>query len=80
MVTIGKFFGRRADTLWTVAEAVALLEVKPSPEEVQILARYYALTMDKEHDFRRRDLSTLLNNWQTEVDRAQSHFAATDAA
>lgn len=80
MVTIGKFFGRKADTLWTVAEAVALLEVKPTPEEVQILARYYALPLDKEHDFRRRDLPTLLNNWQTEVDRARSHFANTDAA
>lgn len=80
MEIIGKFFGRRPGTLWTVAEGVALFELRPTPEEVQLLARYYAEPMEKEHDFRRRDLSTLLNNWQTEVDRASSHFANTDAA
>lgn len=80
MVTIGGFFGRKAGTLWTIAEAVALLELKPTPDEVELLARYYALPLDRDHDFRRRDLPTLLNNWQTEVDRARSHFANTDAA
>jgi hypothetical protein len=80
MEIIGNFFGRRPDTLWTIAEGVALLELRPSPEEVEILARYYAEPMDKEADYRRRDLATLLNNWQTEVDRAQAHFANTNAA
>ena len=79
MVTIGSFFGRKPGTLWTVAEAVALLEVSPTPEEVELLARYYAEPMDKEADYRRRDLPTLLNNWQTEVDRARSHYANTAA-
>jgi uncharacterized protein YdaU (DUF1376 family) len=80
MITIGGFFGRREGTLWTVAEAVALLEVSPTPEEVSLLSRYYAEPLDKEADYRRRDLSTLLNNWQTEIDRARSHYANTSAA
>jgi uncharacterized protein YdaU (DUF1376 family) len=79
METIGGFFGRRPSTLWSVAEAVALLEVKPTPEEVELLARYYREPMDKEHDYRRRDLITLLNNWQTEIDRARSHYANSAA-
>lgn len=79
MVTIGRFFARRAETLWTVAEAVALLDVKPTPEEVDILARYYREPLPKDTDYRRRDLITLLNNWQTEVDRARCHYADTAA-
>ncbi len=79
MVTIGGFFARKAETLWTVAEAVALLDVKPSPEEVELLARYYREPLPKDADFRRRDLITLLNNWQTEVDRARSHYAESAA-
>lgn len=77
MERIGGFFGRRPGTLWTVAEGVALLELKPTPDEVELLARYYALPLDKENDYRRRDLPTLLNNWSAEVDRARSHFAST---
>lgn len=79
METIGKYFGRKSGTLWTVAEAVALLEICPSPDEVALLARYYGLPLDKENDFRRRDLPTLLNNWQAEMDRARSHFASNSA-
>jgi hypothetical protein len=77
MQRIGKFFGRKPETLWTIAEGAALFEIKPPAEEVDLLARYYALPLDKEADYRRRDLQTLLNNWQGEVDRARSFFAAT---
>lgn len=80
MIAVGGYFGRRPGNLWTVADALALWELRPSPEEIDLLARYYAVPLDKESDYRRRDLSTLLNNWQTEVDRARSHFASTSAA
>lgn len=80
MILIGKWFGRKPDTPWTIAEAAALQELKPTQDEVETLARYYDLDLEKEADFRRRDLPTLLNNWQTELDRAKSHFASTDAA
>ena len=63
-----------------LAEAVALLEVSPSPEEVELLANYYGEPFEKESDFRRRDLATLLNNWQTETDRARSYYANNPAA
>jgi uncharacterized protein YdaU (DUF1376 family) len=75
METIGKFFGRKPGTLWTVAEGAALFELKPTPDEVEILGRYYAIEL--EEDYRRRDLATLLNNWQTEIDRARTHYAST---
>jgi uncharacterized protein YdaU (DUF1376 family) len=81
MDTIGRFFSsQKTVRLWTVAEAVALREVKPTREEVEILARYYNEHFPKEEDYRRRDLATLLNNWQTEVDRARSYFANNSAA
>lgn len=80
MIQIGQWFGRKPDNLWTIADAVALLEIKPTQAEVEILSRYYALDLEKEQNFRRRDLSTLLNNWVQEVDRAQSHFADNSAA
>lgn len=77
MVTIGRFFGRKAETLWTAAEAVALRKVNPPADEVALLSRYYAKPMDREQDYRRKDLFTLLNNWTTEIDRATTHFAAS---
>jgi hypothetical protein len=77
MQRIGKFFGRKPETLWNVAEGAALFEIKPPAEEVDLLERYYALPLDKDADYRRRDLMTLLNNWQGEVDRARCFFAAT---
>lgn len=76
MERIGGFFGRKPKTLWTIAEGVALYELRPDPEDIRILETYYNLPLDNEDDFRRRDLPTLLNNWQTEVDRARSHLAA----
>jgi hypothetical protein len=80
MITIGKFLGRKPDTLWTVAEAVALLEVRPSPDEIELLARYYAeMPADPERDFRRQKIETLLNNWHGELDKARCHYANTSA-
>lgn len=72
MATIGRFLGRKPDTLWSVAEAVALKNINPSADEVALLAIYYgAVFPDPDKDYRRRDLLTLLNNWSGELDRAR---------
>jgi hypothetical protein len=67
MAFIGKWFGRKPETLWTVAEAVSLRDINPSREEVELIANY----RDTDNEFHRRDVSTLLNNWNTELDRAR---------
>lgn len=79
MIAINSFFGRKPDTLWTVADALKLWKIRPSPEDVELLARYYREPLDKDEDIRRRELSTLLNNWFGELDKARSHYANTAA-
>lgn len=71
MERIGKWFGRRDDTLWTLAEGIALNEIRPPNEDVAVLEGYYLALIDRDTDYRRRDLITLLNNWNGELDRAR---------
>ena len=68
MVHIGKWFSRKPDTLWTVAEAKALRDLDPSREEVETMGAY----RETDNPYHRRDLLTLLNNWTTELDRARA--------
>ena len=71
MVELGELFNRRETTKWTVAEAMALLEILPlDPDEYRSVRSYYRSTIDIREDFRRRDLITLLNNWISEADRS----------
>lgn len=70
MEKIGLWFGRRPETLWTVAEAVALIENNPPENHIDGMGRYYTAQIPTE-DYRRRDLQTLLNNWTSELDRAR---------
>ena len=62
-----------AEPLWTVAEAVALKTVNPQADEIALMEGYYLAEIDRDEDFRRRDLITLLNNWNGELDRARIH-------
>lgn len=71
MNRIGKMLGRRESNLWTVAEAVALKNVSPEAEEIELIGFYYGADIERESDYRRRDLLTLLNNWNGELDRAR---------
>lgn len=75
MNRIGNFFNRRDGTLWSVAEAVALQNISPSPEEVGMVEIYYTARIEKDDDYRRRDLLTLLNNWPGELDRSRVFMA-----
>lgn len=71
MIRIGAWFGRRAETLWTIAEQKALTLASPSDSEIGGMEIYYTADIPKAADIRRRDLITLLNNWSSELDRAR---------
>lgn len=71
MERIGAWFGRKAATLWTLAEAIALRSITPSAEDLELLESYYLAASVGDMDYRRRDLITLLNNWSGELDRAR---------
>ena len=72
MQQIGSWFGRKPETLWTVAETATLLRIKPEPPEIAGMGKYYEAEIQPEENIRRRDLITLLNNWQGELDRARA--------
>ena len=68
-----KWFRRRATTKWTAKEIFALKEVRnlgTSPEDISRLDAYYTRELPPGADYRRRDVITLLNNWNGEIDRA----------
>jgi hypothetical protein len=72
MERIGEFVGQKPTTLWTVANTVALKEVAPPDDEVEIVEEYYLAELSgEEPDYRRRGLQALLNNWSEEVTRAR---------
>ncbi len=71
MQQLGATHGRRATTLWTIAEAEALLRVKPDEDEIAAMIDFYEAVLPKESDYRRHDLATLLNHWNGELDKAR---------
>lgn len=68
MIRMGKWFNRSETTLWTVAEAKSLQMVNPSIEERDLMEKYYSSSCE----YLRKDLYTLLGNWNIEVDRAKA--------
>jgi hypothetical protein len=71
MQRIGNWFGRKPETLWTLAEGIALSQLDPPRDDLDLLERYYLAPLGRQEDYRRRDLITLLNNWHGELDRAR---------
>ena len=70
-VRIGKFFNRKPSTLWSLADAEALLQINPFDGAVAMLEAYYSATVPDVAKFRRKSLPTLLNNWDEELDKAR---------
>jgi hypothetical protein len=68
---INKWFRRREGTEWQASELKALklvVKLKTPESDLQLLdARYEA-----KNKYRRKDILTLLNNWNTEIDRCKS--------
>lgn len=83
MAMVGRWFNRRATTKWSAKEMKALkavLDLQPMDDEIAALDRYYSATIQAKDDYRRRDVVTLLNNWQGEVDRARKWVPARSVA
>lgn len=78
MIRIGKLFNRRETTRWSEKERRALKALMPlDPEEVALVERFHGVHMHpEERDNRRTSVETLLNNWPTELDRANLYFAS----
>ena len=72
MFKVGELFRRNKSTLWTIGEEEALSQIDPSDKELTLLKNYYSGHFPKEKDYRRRNLQTLLNNWNSELDRARA--------
>lgn len=68
---INKWFSRRGNTEWSEKELKALkmvVKLNTSESDLQLLdARY-----ESKNKYRRKDILTLLNNWNTEIDRCKS--------
>ncbi len=75
---ISTLFRRRQTTPWDKSELKAYganrkaIEATTS-DEWALLSRFYALPY--EGTYRRKNIATLLNNWNAEIQRAQAHFA-----
>ena len=68
---INKWFSRRENTEWSDKELKALksvVKINTPESDLQLLdARY-----ESKNKYRRKDILTLLNNWNTEIDRCKS--------
>lgn len=72
MIRIGSWFGRQPFTRWSVAEAEALADIEATEAEINGMEVYYTAKIPKDKDYRRTALETLLNNWNTDLDRARN--------
>ncbi len=69
---LGKLFGRRPSTKWSQSELKALKSIDPDEDDLKLLEAYYTANIPKSENIRRRDLATLLNNFNGEIDRARN--------
>jgi hypothetical protein len=76
MQRIGSWFGRQPETLWSRYEFEAFQAVAPTDNQLAGMEFYYTAALEKDDDYRRRDVATLLNNWHGELDRARAFYRA----
>lgn len=74
---VAAWFNRRPETPFSDKETRVLGKVvamSPPPEDIDLLEKFYTAKIPHgEKDIRRRDLFTLLNNWQGELDKARNY-------
>lgn len=66
------WFYRRVTTQWNSKELTALKRIgisNPTEDDLRLLDKWFA----SPDTFHRKDVQTLLNNWNTEIDRARTH-------
>lgn len=72
-IRLGRIFSRRSTTRWSNKEIKAWKAITPvSESDLSMLERYYSANLPETSDYRRHDLSTLLNNFTGELDRARN--------
>ena len=76
--TINACYKRRQSTKWADAEIRAYKKIDQHPEDLALMVRY--CNPETGSKFRRKDLKTLLNNWQGELDRARAWETTTNGA
>ncbi len=73
---ISTMFGRRITTAWVEKEVKRYRELIKAgyltPEELEVIERYYVYQRKRENGIHRRDLYTFLNNFSGELDRARA--------
>jgi len=75
---LNKFFKRRDSTKWSKIEEAELKSLEPiSTEDMVTVERYYTAKHPPTADYRRRDMITLLRNWNGELDRARQFKPST---
>lgn len=77
-IRVSGWFNRRPTTPWSAKELRAWATADKSPESLDLLAAYYTADLPEQEDYRRRDLATLLNNWNGEIDRARKFRKQSD--
>lgn len=77
-IRLGKLFKRKPTTRWSHSEIKSFRLIGGIEDgDLLILERYYTARIPEPSDYRRRDLSTLLNNFTGELDRARNFKAPT---
>lgn len=74
---VGGWFRRRPSTTWSEKEEKLLrkvLALETPEDDWQLLETFYTAPASTP-DYRRRDIETLLNNWNGEIDRARGKVA-----
>lgn len=74
MIRIGKFFGQRESTLWTIADYIALQDVQPSDEDLDLIESHYSLELEN-NGYRITCIQTLLNQWPKARSKAAIYFS-----
>jgi len=73
MCRIGKWFRQKECTLWTIAEYIALEQVAPSDEDLDLIGEHYSYDIEK-NGYRFTTISILLNNWSDARAKANQFF------
>lgn len=71
---VGGWFKRRESTAWSEDEEKkmkAIVRNGYDPLDLDVLESYYCAAHPTDKDYRRKDVITLLNNWNGEIDRAR---------
>ena len=71
MIQIGSWLNRPKDELWTIYESELLEQIKPTPDQLKVLEKFYTADLPRRENTRRKKLVTLLTHWKGELDKAR---------